>query len=65
MADVTDLAKVGEIKLIAEGKYIDVALSAKAADGKTYQNTVRLLVKQGNGFCCDEGIIGFYPETER
>lgn len=60
----TRAVKVGTVKLIAEGKYIDVALSAKSADGKTYQNTIRLLVKQDNGFCCDEGIIGFYPETE-
>ena len=60
----TRAVKVGDIRLTAKDKYIDVVLFAKSADSKTYQNTVRLLVKQDDGFCCDEGIIGFYPETE-
>ena len=64
MAGLTGGVKVGEIKLVAEGKYIDIALSAKAADGKTFENTIRLLVKQENGFCSDEGVIGFYPATQ-
>lgn len=61
---MTGGVKVGEIRLIAEGKYIDVVLAAKAADGKTYRNTVRLLVKQENGYCCDEGLFDFYPKNE-
>ena len=55
---------VGEVKCIAGGKYIDIALSAKAADGKTFENAIRLLVRQPNGLCADEGILGFYPETQ-
>jgi beta-mannosidase len=56
--------KVGEVKCLAEGKYIDIALKAKAADGKTFENTIRLLVRQENGLCADEGILHFYPDHE-
>jgi beta-mannosidase len=55
--------KVGDIKLIADGKYIDVTLNAKAADGKTFANTIRLLVKQDDGFCADDGLYDFYDKV--
>lgn len=58
----TQGVKVGEIKLIADGKYIDIDVAAKTAD-KTYTNTIRLLVKQENGFCADDGLYGFYDKV--
>ena len=53
---------VGKLELAASGKFVDVALYAKDRE-LTYQNTVRLLVKQENGLCSDEGIADFYREV--
>ena len=59
----TRAVKVGEIRVTAEGKYVDFTL--KAEDGvHTFENTIRLLVRQENGLCSDEGVLGFYPENE-
>ena len=59
----THAVKVGEIRVTAEGKYVDFTL--KAEDGvHAFENTIRLLVRQENGLCSDEGVLGFYPENE-
>ena len=59
----TRAVKVGEIRVTAEGKYVDFTLGAE--DGiHTFENTIRLLVRQENGLCSDEGVLGFYPENE-
>ncbi len=58
-AGLTHAVCVGEIRFKAEGKYADITL--KAEDGvHTYENTIRLLVRQENGKCSDEGVYGFY-----
>lgn len=47
------------IELVADGRFIDIELQGD--DGKnTYQNKIRLPVKQENGLCSDEGLKGFY-----
>jgi len=59
----TRAVKVGEMRVTAQGKYVDVTLTAE--DGvHTFENTIRLLVRQVNGLCSDEGVLGFYPENE-
>lgn len=51
--------RVGVLEVVAEGKFVDITL--RGEDGEqTYENTIRLLVKQDNGLCSDEGIAGFY-----
>lgn len=52
-------ASAGTLELVADGKFIDIELLG--SDGKnTYQNKIRLLVRQDNGLCSDEGLKGFY-----
>lgn len=50
---------VGTIQVVAEGKFIDIALKGKDCE-RTYENTIRLFVRQDNGLCSDEGLKGFY-----
>lgn len=50
---------VGTLEVVAEGKFIDITLKGKDSE-KTYENTIRLLVRQDNGLCSDEGLKGFY-----
>jgi beta-mannosidase len=52
-------ASIGVLELVANGKFIDITLTGQ--DGElSYENTIRLLVKQNDGLCSDEGIAGFY-----
>lgn len=53
---------VGKLRTIAEGGYVDFVL--RAWDGvHSFENTIRLLVRQENGLCSDAGILGFFPEN--
>ena len=50
---------IGVLEITAGDKFVDITLTAE--DGElSYENTVRLLVKQENGLCSDEGLKGFY-----
>lgn len=53
--------ELGEITAVAEGKFVDIHLHAE--DGtRTFKNTVRMLIRQENGFCSDEGLADFYRD---
>jgi hypothetical protein len=50
---------VGVLEIVAGDKFVDITLTGE--DGElSYENTIRLLVKQENGLCSDEGIGEFY-----
>ena len=50
---------IGVLEIVAGDKFVDITLYGE--DGElTYENTVRLLVKQDNGLCSDEGVGEFY-----
>ncbi len=52
---------IGTLQAVAAGKYVDFSLAAE--DGvHVFENTIRLLVRQENGKCADEGVFGFYGE---
>jgi beta-mannosidase len=50
---------VGVLEIVAGDKFVDITLTGE--DGElSYENTIRLLVKQANGLCSDEGVGEFY-----
>lgn len=53
---------VGTLQIPAEGKFMDIILTGD--DGElTYNNTVRLLVKQENGLCADDDLESFVKDV--
>lgn len=53
---------VGRLETVVEGDFVDIVLTAQAADGQTYENRIRLLVRREDGLCSDEGLAEVYPE---
>ena len=50
---------VGTLEIVSGDKFMDVILNGKDCE-QTYENTIRLLVRQKNGLCLDEDLKNFY-----